>query len=720
MKEQNKTLRMLRPALRGLPVIMLMMAGMVGLVNFYLRYATPIYESTAKIKLAETKQGILNSNLYRDFDVFASEPKLAAEVELLKSQTLVEKALARLDIRTAIYRKGALHMTELYDQSPLRICVSFTDRKWEDALFRLEVSGKEHSLRLTTPSGETVSGRLGDTLRLGGGNAVLFSLNSALLQSKPYIPVNDRYEFVVRNREELVKSVAADLDVMSVDKEVPVLRISYKCAVPARCADIVNSVAQTYILDYVQEKSKAADTTYSFLERQLSEYDQRLTHSEDSMQRYRDAHNIINIRQETETDLRKVADMKKQLTNVEMSLQAASQLNRYMEAGKDAPEGLAPNYEAFTDLLSTELVKKMKNLQADRRQLLTRLTPENEQVIALDHNIKDLADYLREEVSNTEKDLRTKKRELSADISEAEASFNGLPGKERNMNILERNFGLNEQIVRFLQQKQTEAEIARAATTSFHRIISSGELPRKPVSPNRKLLIVFGGFLGLVFGLLSVYGLQAIQARITDTNTIYRNSDTRVAACIPILKTGVERRKFFRRWILEMELKELLPQGGQIVVTSMNAGEGKAFVATHIAEAAASVGKRVLLVSMDNRDLPVIKGCSLLYADDLPGRWGLPSQWKAISGKWKAYYDLIVIQNSAIRQEPGALIAMSEASMNLMVLDGYCTRQKDLVEADALKESAAIQGMEFVLNREGYAPNMFTQVRKRFAHTGNA
>ncbi len=713
-------LRMLRPALRGLPVIMLVMAGMIGIVNFYLRYTTPMYESTAKIKLAETKLGVADQHLYRDFDVFATTTKLGAEVELLKSEALTEKALARLDVSTSIYRMGALHKTELYDQSPIRINATLTAQKWEDAMFRLSISAKEHLLELTAPSGETLRGRLNDTLRFPNGSSVSFSLNRELLRRKVSIPVNDRYEFAVHNRQNLIKTVAADLDVMSVDKEVPVMRISYKCAVPAKCADIVNGIADAYIMDYVQEKSKAADTTYNFLQRQLAEYSQRLTGSEASIQDYRDAHGIINLHQETETNLRKVADMKKQLTNVEMSLQAAEHLTGYMEAGKDHPENLAPNYEAFTDLLSTELVKKMKNLSADRRDLLTRLTPENEKVIALDHDIKDVANYLQEEVSNTAKDLRIKKRELASDIAEAESSFNGLPAKERNMTVLERNFGLNEQIVRFLQQKQTEAEIARAATTSFHRVISRGEVPRKPVSPNRKLLIVFGGFLGFIFGLLIVYGWQSIQARITDANTVYRNSDTPVAHSIPNLEKAAERKKFFRRWILEMELKELLPVSAQIAVSSMNIGEGKAFIATHLAEAAASIGKKVLLVSMDNRDLPTPNGVSLLHADDLPKRWGLPSQWKAICGGWQEKYDLIIIQNGAIHEEPASMTAMSEATLNLMVLDGFRTRHKDLVEADALKESAAIQGMEFVLNREGYSPSFITQVRRHFAHSASA
>ncbi|MBL0132719.1 MAG: hypothetical protein IPP79_01235 [Chitinophagaceae bacterium] len=47
-----------------------------------------------------------------------------------------------------------------------------------------------------------------------------------------------------------------------------------------------------------------------------------------------------------------------------------------------------------------------------------------------------------------------------------------------------------------MHSKRTEAQIARAATISFHRIITSGEVPKEPVTPNAGLLKVLSAFLG--------------------------------------------------------------------------------------------------------------------------------------------------------------------------------------------------------------------------------
>ena len=707
-------MRLLRPFLRGMPIILATMGIMLLTVNVYLRYATPVFESTAKIKLAETKYGVSNSNLYKDFDVFASESKIEAEVELLKSHSLVEKALQNLDIGTSIYRVGKIHKKELYDESPVKIVATVTNPKWEDELFKLTISGATHKVKITTPDGAKLNGLPGDTLYTQG-IAIIIIANNELLRHKPFIQLNDRYEFVVHNHDALVNNIAEELDVMSVDKEVPVLRISYKCPVPKKCADIVNSVANAYIVDYIQEKSKAADTTASFLEGQLSRYGAQLKSSEQSIESYRNLHGIVNIPQETETDLRKIADLKKQLANVHMSLNAARSLNQYMDGGSSHAEDLAPAFEEFSDLLSTELIKKLKLLQADRRDLLTRLTPENEKVQTIDNNIRDITTYMQESVRNTERDLSVKEKELSRSIDEAESAFSGLPEKERNLTILERDFGQNEQIFRFLHEKETEAEIAKAATISFHRIISKGEVPLKPVSPNAKLLLVLGGFLGLLLGALVVYIRNGIKGQVADATTIYRASDTPIAACIPRLKDDAAAKRFFRKWILEMELKEALPQGAQLVVSSLNAGEGKSFIAGHLAAAAAGIGKNVLLISLDNRQSQIkSKHLECACAKDLQKSWGLPAQWKALSAMWREAYDLIVIQNAAIREEPASMTAMSEAAVNLMVLDSNRTKQRSITEADALKTTLNIPAMHFVLNHDGYAPGIITQVKRRF------
>jgi CRISPR/Cas system endoribonuclease Cas6 (RAMP superfamily) len=89
-----------------------------------------------------------------------------------------------------------------------------------------------------------------------------------------------------------------------------------------------------------------------------------------------------------------------------MNLEAIHELDEYIKNGKENFLDLAPNFEAFTDLLSTEMVKKIKQLQGEKKDLLLTYTPNDDRVKVVDKKLKDHTDYLVESIQNTKKKPR--------------------------------------------------------------------------------------------------------------------------------------------------------------------------------------------------------------------------------------------------------------------------------------------------------------------------
>lgn len=695
MSNSKDSLDALRPLYRGLPIILLTIFFAVLIAKKYLKYTTPEYESTAKIKLADIHEGVNNSNLFKDFDVFATSNKIGAEVELLKSKTLVSRVIAKLPLKTSIYRVGEIHKTELYNSSPFIVTADIKDKKWLDGNFSLHLHN-DSLFSLITPTGESINGTLNHLITNRMAN-LMISRNNHLLQSRPGLQVNDNYAFVVHSDEKLADDLIAGLDVMAVDKDIPVLRISYKCPVAQKSADVVNTLSAAYIADYIEQKYKSADTTEDFLNKQLHTYSKKLSSSENAIQQYRDQHDIINIPQETETDLRKIADLKKQLTSVKMNLNAVDSLNEYMKNGKEKFLQLAPNFEAFTDLLSTELVKKAKELQRERSDLLLRFTPEHENVKVIDEKLKDISDYMLESIKNTQSNLRIKYRDLDQSIQESEKVFSGLPGREKNMTVLERNFGLNDQVYRFLQGKRTEAEIAKAATISFHRVISAGEVPTKPVSPNVTIILILSMILGLMGGIVLVYIAHAFKSRVNNEHTINRLSDLPVIASIPYLKKAMEKAHFFKSWVLQMELKGLLKKGTVVLVSSFNPLEGKSFIAGGLCAELQASNQHFLFIDAGKEAI---------------SEMNRPDSWKTYLEKAKTTYDLILIRNFPLEENPTGLLLMATADLNLFVLDSRRTKKASITAADLIHEDLKVPDLRFVLNRAGYIPSLYSQLKE--------
>lgn len=721
MKDKTSNSQFLKPFYRGIPVIILIVTGCVLLAKRYLLYTTPMYESTVKIKLADPKEGVPSTNLYKDLDVFANTNKIGTEIEIIKSEMIIEKAAAKMGMQTTIYRVGDIHKTELYNDAPFK--VNLVDIAKED--FDVPVSitiYNNGALVICHPKGKKQSAWVNEPLKLHNSK-INITLNDSLIRKRPGLVIEDRYEFIIHSRKALVKSIISNLDITSVDKDIPILRISYKSAVAQKCADMVNTIAGTYIEESLHEKTVSADTTEHFLADQLKEYGDKLTNSETEIQNFRDSRNIINIRQETETDLRQISDLKKQIASVEMNLEAIDTLNQYLQNGKENFLELAPNFEAFTDLLSTEIVKNIKNLQAEKKELLLRYTPQYEKVVLTDKKIEDLIKYLLESVKNTETNLRIKRRNLANTIRMSEQQFIGLPEKEKSMTILERNFGMNEQIYRFLESKRTEAKIAKTAAISFHKIISRGEVPETPISPNKKLITVFMGFLGFIFSLLGIYVIHSAKARVDNENIIYRNSDTPLETKFPFTERHFEKNSALGRWAMELELKNELSNGQLICINSVNKGEGKKYVTTGLASATANLGKRTLMVSIDGRTVHLkdLQGDTLYPPFTIEGK-GISEKWQQLTRSWKAKYDVTIIKNLSISESSLSLLPMAYASVNYVVIDSRITAINDISVADEVIAKLKLTSVKFILNRDGFTPSLLSNIRyifNRIAHVGN-
>lgn len=697
----------LRPIYRGLPIIMAAAVFASLIAKRYLKYTTPLYESTALIKLADNNDGPSGNNLFKNFDVFSSNNKIGAEVELLKSSTLLSKAIRTMNIDLSVYRIGNVQKTEIYNNNPLSILIKLNVSDWYGKPFQLDIQNE--SITLITPSDSIIKTHFDSTISLINFSFSV-SKNNKLIKARPDLHINGKYEFILYSNSQLISDIKKHIDVMSVEKEIPVLRISYKSNIPAKAADVVNSIARAYINDYIETKYVTADTTVGFLDRELITYNNRLRNSEDSIEQYRTDNNIINIKQETETDLRKIADLKKQLINVQMNLWAVDSLDKYIQLGVERFLELAPNFEQFTDLLSTEIILKIKALQAEKKDLLNKYTSENENIKNVNAKIDDLVRYMKESIHNSKISLALKNEELKRGIEESEKVFIGLPTRERQMTALEREFSLNEEQYRFLREKHTEAEIARAAKISFHRIITEGEIPNKPVSPNSSFIQIIAFMIGLFGSTAFIYSIHILKARVTDIDSIQRISELPIIASIPFAE-GSARLDLFRKWHIELELKGIIDIGKVYAFSSFKNDEGKEFNAIGLAEAATNAGYKVLLVDVDGEiQLKENKDFTIITCESFYRSWRKKTIEDQIQN-WKNKFDVIILKNISADKDPISLQIMSLVDYNFFMLDSRNTKLSSINQFDILHEEMKFSHAMYVFNRADYTPSLTRDLR---------
>jgi hypothetical protein len=75
-------------------------------------------------------------------------------------------------------------------------------------------------------------------------------------------------------------------------------------------------------------------------------------------------------------------------------------------------------------------------------------------------------------------------------------------------------------------------------------------------------------------------------------------------------------------------------------------------------------------------------------------------------------YDLCLINNQSVNEDGLGLLFMSIASQNLMVLDSRKTAEKSIIAIELLKDEYHLPNVWFVLNKAGYNPSVFNEIKK--------
>ena len=725
MNEIDNIKRLLIPSIKGLPIIIGLTLIAILLATKVIIYSVPMYQSFSLLRLDDKSTGLSGTNLYKDFDVFFAPQKIAAEVEVLKSGQLISRVADQLNYKVTYYREGRVKRTELYTDLPFEVEFKHISSQYLDKEFLLEIKDST-SFRLGYSLQGLltwVDGRFSKEIDEG-----VFNLKLNLrpqFNGKKQSKLSGEYVFIHHSKIKQIELIKSNMFVKSVDKDVAVIRIGFKSQVPEKASEVVNMVAKTYIENYIDIRTNAADKTGSFIEDRLDFVSEKLRKSERALEVYRSKNKIVNLRQQTETGLREASQVRVQYNNIVMQETALDSLNQYINQGNPNFLELAPQV-AFGDLLFTELIKKMKTFQGERRELLMKYTSENEKVKVIEAKIEDLIVYLKESIKKTRQDMMIRRKELETFLNKIDKQFDQLPTNEKQMVILEREFRLNQEMYNFLTQKRLEASIVKAATISFHQILEYGTPNFTAISPNKKLILFVSGLLGILLSLAFIYLREFLSGKINSRSQLEKLTSLPIIGVIPKIhpKRGihVDSNKFLGL-ASEFEVRDYLEKGSTFLIGSSLPGEGKSYVAQHLAQAFQAKGKSVCLLDFNAfnpefmakesntwlkdlksgkliSDTSIIKGESGI--DILPNSSEVSNLDRAslntLIKQLKAKYDILIFDSAATVLGNESLLLYALVDQVIYLYRARFTGIKYAQQAEMLAEEYAWKNFQILLN----------------------
>ncbi len=578
----------------------------------YLRYTSPVYESSSSIKL-EVKQ---KANVLGITDPTQNEGpgNISGEIELIRSRLIYDEVISRMDLAISYYAYGRSRIKneERFLNSPFRVEVLRADGFSYDRPFDLTITDEDQFVLTCTDNGQEVSypGRFGRPVRTGRFEFLFRKTPFYDPQSS-----NTSYYFVLNSVDALNGYLSKNLRVDVINPAANIIGIFFKDKNIRKAHDIVNTIDSVYLSKTKELKNKANKQKIAFLEEQLKR-------TEDKLQEYELQLEQFVVRNKS-SDVS--AEVSKYAGKIDELLQARSEqtmqmtlLNRLQEliGNKGDLSTFIPSVPLLPDPQLQTYTNDINRLQQERAMLASTTRETTFAFQSKEKQIRLARESASALISQNRKLLMEKIGRTDAGLRKLENEFAGLPAKGTEYTRVKRLKDLTEKYYTLMLDKKAELGIAEAGTVEEFVVLSPASNPTVPIAPDRMIIYAGCAVMGLFISMLLVTSRYFLHDTIANQRELERTTSAPILGIIPAYireKMNVSRlivhrnpkasiSEALRSVRTNMEFMFPNSQRKRIIsVTSTISGEGKTFVAINLGGVIALSGARVVILDLDMR-----------------------------------------------------------------------------------------------------------------------
>ena len=581
----------------------------------YLRYETPLYRSTATIIVKDDdtqSRGQFNALVDIGMISTLGTSSIENEIGIIQSRQLMIDVIRALNLNVSLFQTGQIKTSEVYPEGVFNIeILQIDDALLEETSyfnrnFIIESNGElidlkdlEGNTAFTTKSGEIVN--------IGFADIVI----TQRLES------NENQHSVVFNT---IESVAARyrnrLEVNLIDRNSSIIELGLVDAVPAKAEDILNQVILEYNRQAIEDKNLIAQSTAEFIDDRLVIINEELESVESGKEEFKTENSVIDIQTESSIFINTASEYNKRKQEVQTQFELVNSLLNYIE--NDENTNLLPANLGISETGVNAVIGEYNSLVLARNRVLSGSTERNPTVIALNSQINQIKENVIITLKRVQDNLSISLKEVNRQTRLIGSQIASVPEKERVYRGIERQQNIKEQLFIYLLQKREENSLNLAVTAPKAKVVDTAYTYGGPISPNKRIIYLGAGIIGLLIPFISIYTRELLQTTIKNRDELEKvtkgripfvgelpaitkdqaelvaeeNDRTQLAEACRIL---ISNTQFLLK---QQNLKDCVC----LTVTSTVKGEGKTFAATNLAISLANLNKKVLLLGADLRN----------------------------------------------------------------------------------------------------------------------
>ncbi len=720
---------------------------------FYLKYTTPIFQSTATIIIKDEEAGGIMSELsaFEDMGILSGMgggSSIENEMGILRSKQLITDVTKKLQLNVRVFLEGDVLTSEIYENKPIEINVLNLDeekikKSLEKESFEFDFIEKgENSFKVQDRFSEKeISGKYGAPIDL--------KFATIIINKNPDYIKDEDYEISISfsTIDAIASFYRKEILLNLTDKNSSLIELNLNDPVKAKARAILDQLIFEYNRQAIEDKNLVARNTAKFIEDRLSIITGELDSVESGKEDFKESNQLTDIKAESEMFIENASDFNRKRQDVNTQLELSNAIIDYVS--KDAESDLLPSNLGIAETGVNAVIVDYNTLVLERNRILRGSTSKNPVIIDLNNQISQIKENVLRSLLQMRANLKIAKADLDRQAGALGSQIASVPGKEKQFRGIERQQTIKEALYLFLLQKREETSLSLAVTAPKAKIVDRAYSIEEPVSPKKKIIFLAALILGVLIPFIFIYLKNLFN------NKINSQQDMQAAIkMIPLVgeiprigkgESGIITKndrsvlsESFR--ILHTNLQYLLVNAGNskganvLFVTSSVKGEGKTFTAFNLALTLANSGKKVLIMGADlrnpqlqryemdsrdfkgisdylvNKDLelkPLIKTSEIHEDLDLLASGSIPPNPSEL---WRTYraatlfetlkedYDYIVVDTAPVMLVTDTFLINKYADLTLYVTRAGYTEKQLLNFALDAKKDGKLHDVSLVLN----------------------
>jgi capsular exopolysaccharide synthesis family protein len=629
---------------------------------FYLRVTPKQYEITASILIKDEKKGSTESETIKSLNLLARQKIVENEIEIFRSRTLMYQVVDNLKLYASVFEDEKMMPKSAYSTSPIIIEAAKPDEVIPAEKIKFQFNDKDSTVSIGVnkyPLNQFVNTSYG---------FLKFIPNTRQIQ-KPSKPLF----FTLENARKVTTDLLEGLTTTASTKLTSILDLKIRSTDTRQGEDILNELIKVYKKASLEEKTRLASTTSSFIADKLKEVEQELLQIEKKAQGYKSSNSAVDISTQGQLVLKSVTETGQKLADVDLQLSALKEVDKYVNGG-----GASPSIIGLTDKVLPELVNKLSNHELEYEKLKKTTAENNPILTSLKDQINKLKTDISENIGQQKTTLEASKLNLHSTSNSFSTALQSLPQKERELIDISRQQAIKSNLYAFLLQKKADTDLAHFEVEDI-RIVDNAQASLKPVSPKSKLIYIVAFIMALIIpaGLVSVK--EFLNRKILFRHEIENLTSTPIIGEISLDKSKEPlviqegKRTFIAEQFRRMRTSLGYVGGNsgkkKILVTSSLSGEGKSFVAANLALSLALTDKKVVLLELDLANPSLSTKLNVNYEEGVSNYlWG-ECEPEYIIKRTAVNNNLFFIPSGPLPDNPSELLMSSKLKELLSYLD---------------------------------------------------